>query len=380
MPIQSYTSLQRMTGLCKTKVPPEIMDAIELVKEDEQKVKDLGVSIAVDMCKTLISKFQVWGLHFYTLNLEVSVMRIVDALQLVDSHLSTRGLPWRQVEGIEGCRKAEMVRPIFWSNRPKSYIHRTLGWDEFPNGRWGDKDSPAFGDPFFSICVDPDERSRTHRVSMWGSSLSSMECIQRVFCAYLRGKVSRLPWCSDLLGEETSLVQKPLLKLNMLGVLTINSQPRVNGALSNDPHFGWGPKNGVVYQKAYVEFFCSPETFKKIEKGISECPDFTYAAVTASGTFLSNQPDQAITAVTWGVFPGEEIVQPTVVDNESFRAWKDEAFALWLVEWGAIYDKDSESYALLKEIHDRWYLVNVVDNNFLSGDLFTKLVEFVSRK
>ena len=33
-------------------------------------------------------------------------------------------LPWVQ------------VRPIFWSNRPKSYISRTKEWDSFPNGRY----------------------------------------------------------------------------------------------------------------------------------------------------------------------------------------------------------------------------------------------------
>lgn len=34
-------------------------------------------------------------------------------------------------------------------------------------------------------------------------------------------------------------------------------------------------------------------------------------------------------AVTWGVFPGSEIAQPTVVDPLSFRVWKDEAFETW---------------------------------------------------
>jgi hypothetical protein len=37
----------------------------------------------------------------------------------------------------------EDVRPIHWANRPKSYIKRTITWDEFPNGRWGDNRSPA---------------------------------------------------------------------------------------------------------------------------------------------------------------------------------------------------------------------------------------------
>jgi methylenetetrahydrofolate reductase (NADPH) len=43
-------------------------------------------------------------------------------------------------------RKQEEVRPIFWANRPKSYLQRTMSWDEFPNGRWGDARSPAYGD------------------------------------------------------------------------------------------------------------------------------------------------------------------------------------------------------------------------------------------
>ena len=38
------------------------------------------------------------------------------------------------------------VRPINWANRPKSYIARTNQWDEYPNGRWGDARSPAFGE------------------------------------------------------------------------------------------------------------------------------------------------------------------------------------------------------------------------------------------
>uniref|UniRef100_A0A1I7WPC6 SCP domain-containing protein n=1 Tax=Heterorhabditis bacteriophora TaxID=37862 RepID=A0A1I7WPC6_HETBA len=38
-------------------------------------------------------------------------------------------------------------------------------------------------------------------------------------------------------------------------------------------------------------------------------------------------------AVTWGVFPGAEIAQPTVVDPLSFRAWKDEAYDMWIKNW-----------------------------------------------
>lgn len=31
------------------------------------------------------------------------------------------------------------------ANRPKSYIARTGGWDQYPRGRWGDSDNPSYG-------------------------------------------------------------------------------------------------------------------------------------------------------------------------------------------------------------------------------------------
>ena len=46
----------------------------------------------------------------------------------------SRSLPWRQPTNER--RKAEQVRPIFWANRPKSYINRTSDWDKYPQGRY----------------------------------------------------------------------------------------------------------------------------------------------------------------------------------------------------------------------------------------------------
>jgi methylenetetrahydrofolate reductase (NADPH) len=48
------------------------------------------------------------------------------------------------------------------------------------------------------------------------------------------------------------VIDGALQKLNELGYLTINSQPAVDGAPSNDPVHGWGPKHGYVYQKVSV--------------------------------------------------------------------------------------------------------------------------------
>lgn len=31
------------------------------------------------------------------------------------------------------------------ANRPKSYISRTIGWDQYPHGRWGDSGNPSYG-------------------------------------------------------------------------------------------------------------------------------------------------------------------------------------------------------------------------------------------
>lgn len=60
-------------------------------------------------------------------------------------------------------------------------------------------------------------------------------------------------------------------------------------------------------------------------------------------------------AVTWGVFPGREVVQPTVVEFQSFLAWKDEAFAAWLEDWGLLYseapaDMDADAVAAAKDV------------------------------
>ena len=73
-------------------------------------------------------------------------------------------------------------------------------------------------------------------------------------------------------------------------------------------------------------------------------------------------------AVTWGVFPDREVQQPTIVDYAAFRAWKSEAFALWLQQWASIYEEGSEARELLHEIHDGYFLVSVVDNDFASPD------------
>ena len=102
-------------------------------------------------------------------------------------------------------------------------------------------------------------------------------------------------------------------------------------------------------------------------------------------------------AVTWGVFPGNEIIQPTVVDPISFKVWKviiiiiihiidfkikiilfilkDEAFGLWKQKWGKLYPKDSQSRKLIDQVYEKYYLVNLVDNEFPKECCLWKLLD-----
>ena len=58
-----------------------------------------------------------------------------------------------------------------------------------------------------------------------------------------------LPWNDDPLAVETNLLKDELEKVNRRGILTINSQPNINGKPSTDPVTGWGPPGGYVFQK-----------------------------------------------------------------------------------------------------------------------------------
>lgn len=84
-------------------------------------------------------------------------------------------------------------------------------------------------------------------------------------------------------------------------------------------------------------------------------------------------------AVTWGIFPNKEIVQPTIFDVDAFMAWKDEAFEVFVRQWGQIYEEGSPAKEILKEIHDDFYLVNVIDNDFVGGDITELFREILTR-
>lgn len=97
---------------------------------------------------------------------------------------------------------------------------------------------------------------------------------------------------------------------------------------------------------------------------LSEYPLVNYHMIDMRGEEdFTNCDKETPIAVTWGVFPGREVIQPTVVDPNSFKVWKDEAFSLW-EDWSSLYEEGSGSRKVLNHIRDSYYLVNLVDNDY----------------
>jgi methylenetetrahydrofolate reductase (NADPH) len=86
MPIQSHSTFVRMTQYCGVAVPQSIMDRLEPVKNDDEAVKEIGCEISADMCSQILSDSEcdVDGVHFYTLNLERSVTKILLSMGAID--------------------------------------------------------------------------------------------------------------------------------------------------------------------------------------------------------------------------------------------------------------------------------------------------------
>ncbi|KAF8937007.1 hypothetical protein BGZ58_003381 [Dissophora ornata] len=426
MPIQAYASFQKnIVGLS---VPQWIMDGVEAVKYDDQAVRAFGVEVGIKMTKELLASGLTPGIHYYTFNLEKSTRLILQGTGLINASSSQQSTsllrsPYPE-KSPESCkvvnqrtnpwscnfsphRKHESQRPIFWANRPKSYITRTesWNWEECTDGRlWssgsGSDDqllpAPTFGDLKgygVSLRHSPEEAAQH-----WGTP-RDMKQLCDVFVRYLGGKFSTqtqtqaytLPWSDQPSALAPGVNTSRLIELNEMGYLTINSQPAVNGARSDDKVYGWGPKGGYVYQKrahvcifqAYLEFFVAPEKFSILRQRLQEYPrfsKFTFNAVNKSGDLFAststinhartnrkNRADGGLNTVTWGVFPGHEIVQPSIVERSSFQAWKDEAFALW-DQWASCYSEGSDTNRLLRAIGDGWYLMNVVNNDYHEED------------
>lgn len=57
------------------------------------------------------------------------------------------------------------------------------------------------------------------------------------------------------------------------------------------------------------------------------------------------------------------IITPTIIDEVNFKAWKEEAFAIWQ-EWGRVYSPRSATSIFLSDVADTYWLVNVIHHEF----------------
>merc|ERR1719242_524883 len=259
MPIQSYDSLRHIVKLSQLEVPAEIRAVVEPLKGNDAAIRNYGVHQAVEMMKDLFHSNYADGVHIYTLNREVASISLLKRLGLWKSD-PAKLLPFKLP--AEEKRHDEEVRPIFWSNRSKTYIYRTRHWDEFPNGRWGNSASPAFGElKDYYLFYLASQTSNEEQRSMWGNQLDCEQDVWDVFTRYLTKEpnangvtVTKLIFNEESLDPETELIADTLAQINKVGFLTVNSQPSVNCAPSNDPKVGWGPSGGYVFQKPIWNF------------------------------------------------------------------------------------------------------------------------------
>ena len=354
MPIHTHAAFLRRANWIKCKIPPKWTEALDPIKNDDAEVRRVGKDLVADMCRRLIQA-GILHLHFYTMNLAQATRMVLDDLDLLPDLQSPleKPLPWRPSLGLN--RRDENVRPIFWRNRNRSYIARTQDWDEFPNGRWGDARSPAFGElDAYGVGL---KGTNEQNIKVWGAPACTKD-VADLFVRYMSGKLDSLPWSEQPISKEAESIQQDLIDLNRRGILTINSQPAVDGAKSSDSVYGWGPRNGYVYQKAYLELLISPELIADVITRIEREPEVTYYAVNKEGDLKTNAPGEGPNAVTWGVFPGKEIVQPTIVETVSFLAWRDEFFRLGQ-DWANCHASTSPARYVIEGMMDTWHLVNI---------------------
>lgn len=433
MPVQSYQIFRRTTKLSHASLPPEILRRFEAVKGDDEAVKRVGLDVLGEIVDTMKhSEFPgPRGFHFYTLNLEKVVAQILERNSLIPpstptigANLGDEATAFDEVDDFviiaEAKKKQQRRRSSMANSGPRNRViissaresstssnrassvyetfdheagvpreainsrantlaisegegslGREATWDEFPNGRWGDARSPAYGqiDGYgVSLHVSVPEARR-----LWGEPKSVAD-ISKSFARHLGGEIDTMPWSEEALQPETLTIKNELLQLINKGWWTVASQPAVNGVPSTDPVFGWGPKNGFVFQKPFVEFFIPNDEWQKLQSKLFEHPQITYFAGNAKSDFASNNAE-SVNPVTWGTFAGKEIITPTMIEAVSFRAWCEEAFGIWS-EWQRIYKPGSESSRLLERIRKDYWLVSVIHHGYLEdGALWRDLLE-----
>lgn len=382
MPIQNYPSFLRVVKLTGSKVPDAVHKALEPIRHDDAKVKEYGVMLAQSMVQRLTENGVVKGVHFCTLNLELSVRKVLERLQwtisspampvnkLIDSpsQIAQASEPEAHLLITPNAAASSIVLhpPSETSNIGKGELNDPLTWDEYPNGRFGDAKSPAYGgvEPWDSTLAS----SHASAIAKWGNPKTE-EDLTALFLAHLDGSIEGTPFWDTPLSPESRLILPHLRRMTERGWWTVGSQPAADAVPSDDGVLGWGPPHGYVFQKAFVEFFGSRGDLEWLAKHAKTTGGglVTYFAGNADGEWATNMLDESGNAVTWGVFPGQEIAQSTIIERDSFLAWKEEAFRIW-AEWSMFYPPGSAERELLERMRQERWLITIVHHDFKDPD------------
>lgn len=100
-PIQTWNGFQRATSMAKITIPQSFYDVLEPVRNDDERVREIGTRLVADMCRRILKEdIGIRGLHFYTMNLEKGTKMLLQELNLVPRIETIKPLPWRQVSAF----------------------------------------------------------------------------------------------------------------------------------------------------------------------------------------------------------------------------------------------------------------------------------------
>merc|ERR1712137_609264 len=120
MCLNNLGGLQRMTSLCKTRLPAGLMERAKAANTSDDAFKAFGIQEGVAMCKTLLEGGAP-GLHFYTLNLERVVVGVLVGLGLVTEEqakcCTTADADAKSMVSAQGITTGT-TRPPLPGNRP----------------------------------------------------------------------------------------------------------------------------------------------------------------------------------------------------------------------------------------------------------------------
>lgn len=79
LPILNTQQIRRFTALCGSSIPPSIDAKLEMLADDNDAARELGIEIATEQVRELLD-WGVDGVHFYALNRSYSISKILTNL------------------------------------------------------------------------------------------------------------------------------------------------------------------------------------------------------------------------------------------------------------------------------------------------------------